>query len=72
MLIIHGEDDRRVPVIQAIGLMRGLRKVGGPNAHPQLAIYPREPHVFGNVIMQKKSCIAFWSILTSIYSTAHE
>ena len=46
ILIMHGEEDRRVPVTQGIGLMRALRRVGGPGAQPQLIIYPRESHYF--------------------------
>ena len=32
--------------MQSIGLMRGLLRVGGPQAKPQLVIYPREGHMF--------------------------
>jgi dipeptidyl aminopeptidase/acylaminoacyl peptidase len=46
ILIIHGEDDKRVPTTQSIGLMRGLLREGGPQAKPQLVTYPREGHVF--------------------------
>ena len=40
-LILHGEEDVRVPVSQAIFLPRGLRRYGVP---AELVIYPREPH----------------------------
>jgi dienelactone hydrolase len=40
-LILHGEDDRCVPVSQAHELFNALRAVGG---EVELAIYPREGH----------------------------
>lgn len=40
-LILHGEEDVRVPVSQAIFLHRGLRQ---HNVPAELVIYPREPH----------------------------
>jgi dipeptidyl aminopeptidase/acylaminoacyl peptidase len=40
-LILHGEDDRCVPVSQAHELFTALRSVGG---EVELAIYPREGH----------------------------
>ncbi len=40
-LILHGENDVRVPVSQAIFMHRGLRKYG---CETELVIYPREPH----------------------------
>ena len=40
-LILHGEDDRCVPVSQAHELFSALRSVGG---EVELAIYPREGH----------------------------
>ena len=40
-LIVHGENDERVPVSQAIFMHRGLRKYG---CETEMAIYPREPH----------------------------
>ena len=44
VLILHGEKDERVPVGQAVGYMRGLRKKSrNPDRH-ELVIYPREPH----------------------------
>jgi dipeptidyl aminopeptidase/acylaminoacyl peptidase len=42
LLILHGEEDERVPVSQAIGFHRALRETGVPS---QLVMYPREPHV---------------------------
>ncbi|RMH75978.1 MAG: S9 family peptidase [Calditrichaeota bacterium] len=40
-LILHGEEDRRVPLNQAYELYRGLKYVGVPT---QLIVYPREGH----------------------------
>jgi dipeptidyl aminopeptidase/acylaminoacyl peptidase len=40
-LIVHGENDERVPVSQAIFFHRGLRAYGVP---VELVTYPREPH----------------------------
>jgi dipeptidyl aminopeptidase/acylaminoacyl peptidase len=40
-LIVHGENDARVPVSQAIFFHRGLMKYGVPT---ELVTYPREPH----------------------------
>lgn len=40
-LILHGENDARVPVSQAIFMHRGLRRYG---CETELVIYPREPH----------------------------
>ncbi len=40
-LILHGENDVRVPVSQAIFMHRGLRKYG---CEVELVVYPREPH----------------------------
>jgi dipeptidyl aminopeptidase/acylaminoacyl peptidase len=41
VLILHGQNDERVPVSQAIGFHRALREAGAPT---ELVIYPREPH----------------------------
>ncbi len=41
LLILHGQNDARIPVSQAIGFERALRAQGSP---VQLVIYPREPH----------------------------
>ena len=41
LLILHGKDDERIPVGQAIGFERALRENGVP---VQLVTYPREPH----------------------------
>ena len=43
-LILHGKNDARVPVTQAIGFERALRSAGTP---VQLVVYPREPHRIG-------------------------
>jgi dipeptidyl aminopeptidase/acylaminoacyl peptidase len=41
LLILHGRNDARVPVTQAIGFERALREGGVP---VQMVTYPREPH----------------------------
>ncbi|HLI51776.1 MAG TPA: S9 family peptidase [Thermomicrobiaceae bacterium] len=41
LLILHGENDARVPVTQAIGFERALREQG---VNVKLVVYPREPH----------------------------
>lgn len=41
LLMLHGKNDERVPVSQAIGFARALREREVP---VQLVIYPREPH----------------------------
>jgi acetyl esterase/lipase len=41
LLILHGKNDARVPVTQAIGFQRALQEVGVPL---QMVTYPREPH----------------------------
>ena len=41
LLILHGRDDERVPVSQAIGFHRALLDYG---ATAELVIYPNEPH----------------------------
>lgn len=43
-LILHGENDERVPVSQGIFFHRGLRAHGVPT---ELVTYPREPHGIG-------------------------
>jgi dipeptidyl aminopeptidase/acylaminoacyl peptidase len=43
LLIIHGEQDPRVPVSQAIGFHRALLETGSKS---MLVTYPREPHGF--------------------------
>ena len=40
-LILHGKEDKRVPLNQAYELYRGLKFVGAPT---QLVVYPREGH----------------------------
>jgi dipeptidyl aminopeptidase/acylaminoacyl peptidase len=41
LLMLHGKNDERVPVSQAIGFERALRD---RNVPVQLVVYPREPH----------------------------
>jgi dipeptidyl aminopeptidase/acylaminoacyl peptidase len=41
LLILHGENDARVPVSQAIGFHRAVREAGTESV---LVTYPREPH----------------------------
>lgn len=41
VLVLHGQEDRRVPVTQGLGFYRGLRLLGKEAA---MVIYPREPH----------------------------
>jgi len=42
LLILHGHEDARVPVSQAVGFHRALRD---QDATVELVIYPREPHL---------------------------
>lgn len=46
VLILHGEKDERVPVGQAVGLWRGLKRKASERGKEaaQLVLYPREPH----------------------------
>ncbi|HZU13394.1 MAG TPA: S9 family peptidase [Chloroflexota bacterium] len=41
LLIVHGENDERVPLSQATSFHRALRENGAP---VEMVIYPREPH----------------------------
>jgi dipeptidyl aminopeptidase/acylaminoacyl peptidase len=41
VLILHGQNDARVPLNQAISFHRALREAGAPT---ELVVYPREPH----------------------------
>lgn len=41
LLILHGKNDERVPVSQAVGFARALRERGVP---VEMVTYPREPH----------------------------
>lgn len=41
VLVLHGQEDRRVPLTQGIAFYRGLRMAGKP---AELVTYPREPH----------------------------
>lgn len=43
MLILHGEEDKRVPLEQAVAFRRALESEG---LAFEMAVYPREPHVF--------------------------
>lgn len=43
VLILHGEDDKRVPLEQAVAFRRAME---GANLPFEMAVYPREPHVF--------------------------
>ena len=46
ILILHGEKDERVPLGQARGFYRGLKRFAAPKGREaaQLVVYPREPH----------------------------
>ncbi|KAJ3569185.1 hypothetical protein NP233_g5226 [Leucocoprinus birnbaumii] len=48
ILILHGQLDERVPLGQALGFYRGLRRCAAPRGRDtaQLVVYPREPHGF--------------------------
>ncbi|KZT65761.1 alpha/beta-hydrolase [Daedalea quercina L-15889] len=46
LLLLHGEQDRIVPLSQAIAFLRGVERVGHPEAKPTLVIYPGEDHKF--------------------------
>lgn len=50
LLILHGQNDTRVPVSQAIGFERALR---GQDVPVELVTYPREPHGIGEPAHQK-------------------
>lgn len=41
VLVLHGHDDRRVPIGQGMGFYRGLRLLG---KDARMVAYPREPH----------------------------
>jgi dipeptidyl aminopeptidase/acylaminoacyl peptidase len=41
VLILHGQNDARVPLNQAVSFHRALREAGAP---VELVVYPREPH----------------------------
>lgn len=45
-LVVHGEEDERVPVGQSYELYRGLRQTGVPC---ELVVYPREGHGFSEI-----------------------
>ncbi|KAJ7745449.1 Alpha/Beta hydrolase protein [Mycena maculata] len=48
VLILHGDKDERVPLGQAIGFWRGLKRRAADRGKEaaELVIYPREPHGF--------------------------
>ncbi|KAJ7272079.1 Alpha/Beta hydrolase protein [Mycena haematopus] len=48
VLILHGDKDERVPVGQAIGFWRGLKRRAAARGREaaELVVYPREPHGF--------------------------
>ncbi|KAF9446012.1 alpha/beta-hydrolase [Macrolepiota fuliginosa MF-IS2] len=48
VLILHGERDERIPIGQAYGFYRGLKRFATPRGREaaQLVVYPREPHGF--------------------------
>ena len=50
LLILHGKNDQRVPVGQAIGFFHELRRRGVP---VEMALYPREPHGIGEEAHQR-------------------
>lgn len=50
VLILHGQQDERVPVSQAIGFHRALRALEVPVA---LVTYPREPHGIAELAHQR-------------------
>jgi dipeptidyl aminopeptidase/acylaminoacyl peptidase len=43
ILILHGENDARVPISQAVAFHRGCLRYGVPC---EFVSYPREPHLF--------------------------
>jgi dipeptidyl aminopeptidase/acylaminoacyl peptidase len=48
VLILHGSDDRRVPVLRARELQGVLKKFGAPH---EIQIYEGQPHVFAPATM---------------------
>lgn len=46
LLILHGQEDKRVPVSQAIGFTRGIIRETKDKSKVQLVTYPREGHNF--------------------------
>lgn len=48
-LVLHGEDDHRVPVSQGTAFHRALQDTG---VHVELVTYPREPHSVGERVHQ--------------------
>ena len=50
LLILHGKNDQRVPVGQAVGFFHELRRRGVP---VEMVLYPREPHGIGEEAHQR-------------------
>ncbi|RDB17003.1 putative peptidase YuxL [Hypsizygus marmoreus] len=46
LLILHGKEDARVPLTQAIAFLRGIERESDAQIKPKLVIYPREGHMF--------------------------
>lgn len=49
VLVLHGEEDERVPLAQALAFYRGLRLLGKPAT---MVTYPGEPHRIGDAAHQ--------------------
>ncbi|KAI3614264.1 peptidase s9 prolyl oligopeptidase active site domain protein [Moniliophthora roreri] len=46
VLFVHGEQDERIPLAQAIGFYRGIERVAHTTPKPILVVYPEEGHFF--------------------------
>lgn len=46
LLLLHGKEDKRVPLTQAIAFVRGVAREAPDSLDPLLVIYPREDHDF--------------------------
>ncbi|CCL99695.1 uncharacterized protein FIBRA_01716 [Fibroporia radiculosa] len=46
LLFLHGKEDKRVPLTQAIALYRGIEREAKTAPKPTLVVYPREDHIF--------------------------
>jgi len=44
ILILHGANDHRVPVGQALGYLRGLKRMSKYPSRHQMVTFPREGH----------------------------
>lgn len=60
ILIIHGEDDVRVPLSQAVAFYRGCIH---NNIPVQMVTYPREPHLF----KERKHIVDMWKRMRQFY-----